>query len=1028
MAQANYSNSSSRANSPPHTPKRSRSNSIRKGILDSPKLQQQPKQPQLLRRNTTSDSLLSRLPSLHSHHEDLSTRTQSQLNDAQLSNKPEDYKLKDPIGYGSSAVVYGAHYKPTNRKVAIKVIDLDMFERNQIDELRRETALMALSKHPNVLHVYGSFVSGSKLYIVTPYLSAGSCLDIMKSSFSNGFDEITIATILKQALEGLIYLHKNGHIHRDVKAGNLLMDEHGLVQLGDFGVSSSLTENNEVRKTFVGTPCWMAPEVMEQAGYDFKADIWSFGITAIELATGHAPFSKYAPMKVLMMTLSQDPPTLPRETTKHKFSKLIKEMVDTCLQKDPKKRPSAEKLLQHPFFRQAKKKDYLVKTILTRVPALERRPHKKIPQKHITCESTDQWDFDDTLSDGGNDDDDDDKAPQKGEPLANTPTTPVSKRHISFGNVVIKSLPEPGLKSPFLESSDSPATLSPISRSASPELVPPTPQRKSRFVVSENLPDQLNTTQSQRSVSSVNELSAPQLSAALFAVSEKDGIGLGISGASTVTPTLPVSSSSSSTSSLSCQEIKKGRFSVNQTPQRSYSVATLSPEHATDYSTAGTLPTDEVAATAAIVAMATAIAPVPVTTFPPFNDHDLKSTPISRVGSNDSVRKSRFAIHHSPMDKTSFDSLPLSRNSSSATCKPSRFSVAKEDSAAKEVGGQQEPGHHKDGTLPHDTPNSTIHSECRKKGRFQLSGIGDIKFDKEYGYLESPQSTVSSYSSYSSFSHGQSARSFDPTVTPMLYSNMEQLLKQIEVQKTIVCDMLAGMTLPSGTQAPTSVPVSLAKAYPNESKYHDNGRSRSGSLNSGIGQTMDHLQHLLQISFKEREQLQKENDDLKRELERLRRSTVTDGSSHHDAGKRNPTLTTNESSPVTTKDLTKLNSEISIADPLPPSSNTKLDYFVPARSHTTSPTTTTTLEHDKLKSPNSTIHSMEVYKAQLSPAPPNDNKNNISNESTDTTILESSHVIPNIALPTPSSSYNWTHATKPNNAPEAFSDTTISYS
>jgi serine/threonine protein kinase len=112
---------------------------------------------------------------------------------------------------------------------------------------------MALSKHPNVLHVYGSFVSGSKLYIVTPYLSAGSCLDIMKSSFSNGFDEITIATILKQALEGLIYLHKNGHIHRDVKAGNLLMDEYGLVQLGDFGVSSSLTENNEVRKTFVGT-------------------------------------------------------------------------------------------------------------------------------------------------------------------------------------------------------------------------------------------------------------------------------------------------------------------------------------------------------------------------------------------------------------------------------------------------------------------------------------------------------------------------------------------------------------------------------------------------------------------------------------------------------------------------------------------------------------------------------------------------------------------------------------------------------
>jgi len=176
--------------------------------------------------------------------------------------------------------VYSAIYKPLNKRIAIKIIDLDLFERNQIDELRvkyrsfvvyilvfpliffflfltlqRETALMALSKHPNVLRVYGSFVNGSKLYIVTPYLSGGSCLDIMKTAFPDGFDEVSIATILKQALEGLIYLHKNGHIHRDVKAGNLLMDDDGSVLLADFGVSSSLVENGEsgLRKTFVGT-------------------------------------------------------------------------------------------------------------------------------------------------------------------------------------------------------------------------------------------------------------------------------------------------------------------------------------------------------------------------------------------------------------------------------------------------------------------------------------------------------------------------------------------------------------------------------------------------------------------------------------------------------------------------------------------------------------------------------------------------------------------------------------------------------
>lgn len=118
---------------------------------------------------------------------------------------------------------------------------------------------MALSKHPHVLRVYGSFVHGSKLYIVTPYMAVGSCLDIIKIGFPDGLDETSIATILKQALEGLAYLHKNGHIHRDVKAGNLLMDEDGSVLLADFGVSSSLMETGErgVRKTFVGTVSYM---------------------------------------------------------------------------------------------------------------------------------------------------------------------------------------------------------------------------------------------------------------------------------------------------------------------------------------------------------------------------------------------------------------------------------------------------------------------------------------------------------------------------------------------------------------------------------------------------------------------------------------------------------------------------------------------------------------------------------------------------------------------------------------------------
>ncbi|KAI9315501.1 kinase-like domain-containing protein, partial [Dichotomocladium elegans] len=312
-------------------------------------------------------------------------------------NNIDDFSINGPIGYGSSAVVYSAMYNPLHFRVALKMIDLDMFEHNQMDEFRRETALMALSKHPNVLRVLGSFVHGSKLYIATPYLVGGSCLDIMKTRCQDGFDEHTIATILRQVLEGLAYLHKNGHIHRDIKAGNLLVDEDGTVLLADFGVSSAFLDpdNHSERRTFVGTPCWMAPEVMEQTTYDDKADIWSFGITAIELATGHAPYAKLSPLKVIMMTLSNDPPTLVRETTKHKFSRTFKDMIDACLNKDLSKRPSAEKLLQHPFFKQAKRHDYLVRTLLHNLPPLEqRRPHKQAFRR-CTPETQvdDEWDF-----------------------------------------------------------------------------------------------------------------------------------------------------------------------------------------------------------------------------------------------------------------------------------------------------------------------------------------------------------------------------------------------------------------------------------------------------------------------------------------------------------------------------------------------------------------------------------------------------------------------------------------------------------
>ncbi|XP_065024213.1 uncharacterized protein LOC135649605 isoform X3 [Musa acuminata AAA Group] len=296
--------------------------------------------------------------------------------------RAEDYQLFEVVGQGVSASVYRALCAPLDEVVAIKIVD---FERNNSDlsNIYREAQTMILIDHPNVLKAHCSFVNDHTLWVVMPYMEGGSCLHIMKSVFPNGFEEPMIATVLREVLKGLEYLHNHGHIHRDVKAGNILVDARGSVKLGDFGVSACLFDSGDrqrSRNTFVGTPCWMAPEVMEQLhGYDFKADIWSFGITALELAHGHAPFSKYPPIKVLLMTLQNAPPGLDYERDR-KFSRSFRDMIAMCLVKDPSKRPSAHKLLKQPFFKQARSQDYIVRKILDGLPTLGDR-HQALKAK-----------------------------------------------------------------------------------------------------------------------------------------------------------------------------------------------------------------------------------------------------------------------------------------------------------------------------------------------------------------------------------------------------------------------------------------------------------------------------------------------------------------------------------------------------------------------------------------------------------------------------------------------------------------------
>jgi len=216
------------------------------------------------------------------------------------SNDPQDYLLGSAIGFGASSVVRLAHFKPRPGELcAVKVIDIDRLSIRQIEYLRRETLLMSLAKHPNVLRVRGEWIQGSSLCIAMRLMQAGSIADLLRFKFQDGLSEPVIATVLIQAIAGLDYLHSNGWIHRDIKAANLLLDHDGTVLLADFGVSvdrssdplspvAGLPPSKHpliTRQTsFVGTALFMAPEVVTRQLYNDRSDIWSFGITALEMA------------------------------------------------------------------------------------------------------------------------------------------------------------------------------------------------------------------------------------------------------------------------------------------------------------------------------------------------------------------------------------------------------------------------------------------------------------------------------------------------------------------------------------------------------------------------------------------------------------------------------------------------------------------------------------------------------------------------------------------------------------------------
>jgi serine/threonine protein kinase len=234
---------------------------------------------------------------------------------------PSKIQLKKAIGYGESSSVYSGEVKDQttgHREVAVKAIDLN---RVPIESVRKEVAIQSNMRHENIVPILHTAVvvdakeQDEELWVVMP-LYKYSVSRMLNNRFPQGVKKFeSIATILHDVLSALDYLHKQDIVHRDIKGGNILIGDDGKSRVADFGISAVLIRDMNARKTFrrtfAGSLAWMAPEVIESKPYGTGADIWSFGITALELAMGKAPRIEYPPLKIMLVALQEDPPTCP---------------------------------------------------------------------------------------------------------------------------------------------------------------------------------------------------------------------------------------------------------------------------------------------------------------------------------------------------------------------------------------------------------------------------------------------------------------------------------------------------------------------------------------------------------------------------------------------------------------------------------------------------------------------------------------------------------------------------------------------
>lgn len=287
-----------------------------------------------------------------------------------------DYQLLVSIGTGKFSEVWSGLCRINSSKVAIKVMDLERMS-STFEDILQEVQIMRLCDDANILSCFCSFVHDDQLWMISQLMDKGSCQRILtvarQLGVAEGFNEDCIGYILCEAMKGVNYLHEKGHVHKDIKPGNILIDSTANVKLSDFGVSGWIVgsgQQTNSKEMSTNSLLHMAPEILEQsAHFDNRADIWSIGITALELAKGCLPFPESTDVHTLKSLIEEEPPSLKSYSSDKQhlnsvpFSKFYEDFYKKCLQKNPKLRPSAAELMKHKLLR-GRSRDPLINFIM----------------------------------------------------------------------------------------------------------------------------------------------------------------------------------------------------------------------------------------------------------------------------------------------------------------------------------------------------------------------------------------------------------------------------------------------------------------------------------------------------------------------------------------------------------------------------------------------------------------------------------------------------------------------------------------